>query len=316
MKKQFAIICAEGIGDGLITSIAAHNLRKQGHLVTLFSPHLHLFGSYLEPGNYLPLPQNFEEALKSFDAIILQFEDSKKAKEILSLRKKGFVIYLIYTNYRLSKHGPLDENFDFPVDETKPMVHNLCNAVKKLFHIEGSSQNCLPPRLETTHRKYQKRVLIHPTSSREDKNWRKKRFLKLGDKLEKLGFEPMFILSPKERTSWPENINAPHFESLEKLVPVIYESRFFIGNDSGPAHLASYYQIPHIIVAQGRQMPLWSTGWLPPRILTPPRLVPNIKKMRLREEKWAYFISTKRVVSAFLDLLEEEIQHPQHPLEM
>lgn len=107
----------------------------------------------------------------------------------------------------------------------------------------------------------------------------------------------MFILSPDERADFP---NAPLFSSLEDLATTIYQSGFLIGNDSGPVHLASYYSIPHIVIAQGRQMPLWSPGWHPPQIIRPPKWVPNVKGMRLREDKWKYFISTKRVLRTFL----------------
>ena len=297
--KNFAVVCADGIGDALITSIAAHTLRKAGHRATVFSTHLKNFGGLLEEGEYLPMAQDWGQALKTFDAVILQHEDTPRAREIISFRKQGVSVYVIYTNYRTSKHGPLALGFDYPVDEGKPMVHNVCQAMQALFGLCANGQNCLPPTLPLTHRKWDKRVLIHPTSTREDKNWLKKRFLKLSHALTHLGYDPMFILSPKEREEWPD---APLFSSLEELATTVYESGFLIGNDSGPAHLASYYKIPHIVICQGRQMPLWSPGWHPPQIIRPPRWVPNIKGMRLREDKWKHFIPVSRVVHAFLNL--------------
>lgn len=296
---NYALVCADGIGDALIASIAAHNLRKAGHKVTVFSSHLPKFGKILEPGGYLPMAKNWKEALAPFDAVILQHEDTKRAKEIRSFRDNGLNLYLIYTNYRLSKHGPLLPGFDYPVDEEKPMVYNVCKALEKLFFLAPSSQNCLLPTLPLQHRKYSNRILIHPTSTREDKNWLKTRFLKLAEKLERIGYEPMFILSPEERNNWP---NAPYFATLEALAQTIYESGFLIGNDSGPVHMASYYQIPHVVICQGRQMPLWSPGWYPPEIIQPPRWVPNVKGMRLREDKWKYFITTNRVLRSILTL--------------
>lgn len=300
-----AIVCADGIGDALITSIAAHALRTKGNRVTIFSSHLKSFGAFLEEGDYLPMSIDWEQSLKPFDKILLQHEDTKRAKEILLLRKKGFSIYTIYTNYRTSKHGPLLAGYDYPVDEGKPMVYNTCKAMQDLFGLETNGQNCLHPTLPLVHRKYEKRVLIHPMSMQEDKNWLKSKFLKLAKKLTSLGFDPMFILSPKERNGWPDLINAPLFSTLEELTKTVYESGFLIGNDSGPAHLASYYSIPHIVIAQGRQMPLWSTGWHPPLIVRPPKWVPNLKGMRLREKKWKYFITTRDVLKAFGDLWEQ-----------
>jgi len=298
-------VCADGIGDALITSVIAHSLRKIGNRATVFSTHLKSFGSLLEEGEYLPMAEDWKKALSPFDAVILQHEDTLRAKQILSLRNQGITVYVIYTNYRTSKHGPLVENLDYPVDEKKPMVYNICHAMRTLFQIEIDGQkNCLQKKLPLIHREHNKRVLIHPTSTREDKNWLKRRFLKLSRQLEKLGYEPMFILSPKERKNFPKTIYAPHFPNLEELAKTVYTSGFLIGNDSGPAHLASYYEIPHIVICQGRQMPLWSPGWLTPKIIRPSRWIPNIKGMRLREDKWNFFIPVSRVVRSFLDLAE------------
>lgn len=302
MGKNFAVVCADGIGDALITSIAAHNLRSLGHNVTVFSSHLRNFGRYLEKGEYLPMQENWKEALSSFDAILLQHDETKRAKEIISLRKEGLPLYVIYTNYRVSKHGPLHLGKDYPVDEQKPMVENVCMALQQLFHIAPTPQNCLRPLCELSHRKHKKRVLIHPTSTKEDKNWLKKRFLKLAKQLKELDFDPHFILTSQERKAWPMDIAAPHFNSPEELTTLIYESDFLIGNDSGPAHIASYFGIPHIVICQGRQMPLWSPGWHPPIVIRPPRWVPNLKGMRLRENKWKHFITTRHVLEKFIEL--------------
>lgn len=300
--SNVALVCADGIGDALIASIAAHNLRKEGHTVTVFSPSLQSFGRYLEEGKYLPMAKDWGSALRSFDAVLLQHDETLRAKEIVRLRDSGLPLYIIYTNYRLSKHGPLMEGFDYPVDEQKPMVENMVMAMQKLFSIQATSQNSLRPLCDLSHRKNRKRVLIHPTSTKEEKNWTKRRFLKLAKKLKILDFEPIFILSPHERPSWPQSIDAPFFANLEDLATMVYESGFLIGNDSGPAHIASYFAIPHIVICQGRQMPLWSTGWFLPKLILPPKWAPNLKGMRFREEKWKYLISTARVLQEFIDL--------------
>ncbi len=304
-QKRFAIVCAAGIGDALITSIAAHHLRKQGAKATLFSPHLQNFGHWLEEGEYLPYAEDWAEALGSFDAVLLQHDNTLRARSILKLRDLGMPVYVLYTNYRLSKHGPLLQGFDFPFDESRPMVENTQAAIQELFGIEASKRCSLSPPAYLSHRKYPKRVFIHPTSTSEDKNWPKERFFQLAKKLEKRDFETLFILSPTDRASFPADIPAPLFETLGALADALYESGAFIGNDSGPAHLASYFSIPLAVICQGRQMPLWSPGWHSPLLIRPPRWVPNIKGMRLRENKWKHFITTKVVLKKFLKTLNQ-----------
>ena len=303
--QRIAIICAAGIGDALITSIAAHQLRKTGVEATVFSPHLQGFGRWLEEGEYLPYAEDWTDALRSFDAVLLQHDNTLRARSILELRKAGLPIYVFYTNYRLSKHGPLLQGFDFPFDETKTMVENTKTGMKTLFGIEAGGRCVLSPPVGLVHRKVDRRILIHPMSTSEDKNWLKERFFHLADKLRGRGFEPLFILSPSEKGSFPDELPAPPFATLADLADAVYESGGFIGNDSGPAHLASYLSIPLAVICQGRQMPLWSPGWHPPRLILPPRWVPNIKGMRLRENKWKYFITTKRVLNNLLPILKQ-----------
>lgn len=319
--KRIAIICAAGIGDALITSIAAHALRGRGVEATVFSPHLRGFGRWLEEGEYAPYPEEWAGALRGFDAALLQHDNTPRARAVVALRAAGLPVYVFYTNYRTSKHGPLVEGFDFPFDEGRPMVHNTCRGVRELFGIETRGQSVLRARASLRHRGEARRVLIHPTSTDEAKNWPRERFLQLAKRLEKKGFEPMFLLSPKEREGW--EVKAPLFETLADLADAVYEAGAFVGNDSGPAHLASYLSIPLAVICQGRQMPLWSPGWLPPTLIVPPRWVPNIKGMRLREEKWKYFISTRRVLGSLFHALkqnrtnlyyqeEEERAHERH----
>lgn len=279
--------------------MAAHSLRKQGWAPTVFSPHLHKFGKWLEPGHYVPHAKNWTSSLEEFDAILLQHDNTARARLITSLRKTGRSLFIFYTNYRTTKHDPLDKNCDFAFDETKNMVENTKSAIRYLFNIESDGKNTLSPLAHLQHQHNQKRILIHPTSTVKRKNWSKQRFLRLSHLLKKKGHEPAFILSPQERSDWPPSIFAPHFETLEELASFMYQSKAFIGNDSGPAHLASYLSLPSCIVCEGSQMPLWSPGWHPPTLLTPPRWVPNIKGMRLRETKWKYFIPVRKVLNAF-----------------
>jgi hypothetical protein len=294
---RIALVCAAGIGDALITSIAAHSLRKKGYQVTVFSRHLMGFGQWLEEGDYRPCAEDWAETLHSFGAVLLQHDNTPRARSIVELRKLGMAVSVFYTNYRLSKHGPLENGYDYPFDDCKTMVDNTCTALQVLFNIESRGQNSLLPPPHLVHRLNNQRVLIHPTSTSEEKNWLRKRFLRLANKLEKRGFEPLFILSPKERAQWPDSLNAHHYPTLADLASAIYESGAFIGNDSGPAHLASYLSIPLAVICQGRQMPLWSPGWHRPLLIQPPQWVPNIKGMRFRENKWKYFVTTKHVLN-------------------
>lgn len=296
---KFAVIPAAGIGDALIMLIASHHLRKLGHRVTTFHSQLPLFGRWLEDGEYLPLPDCEIPSLLSFDAILLQHDNTLRAEKIASLRKSSLPVFIFYPTYCASKHSPLINSFDYTFDPTQTMVENCRLGSEALFEGHVSIFNGLVPLPGLSHRKYQRRVLIHPTSANEKKNWPKIKFLHLAQLLQNMHYHPSFILSPSERSSWPE-VESPETPSLEALASMIYESDYFIGNDSGPGHLASYLSIPHLIIGRDeRSLRLWRPGWHRGAIISPPRWLPNLKGLRLRETLWKHFVSTNSVLRMF-----------------
>lgn len=279
--------------------IASHHLRSLGYQVATFHRHLPGFGKWLEDGEYLLPPADWQKTLTSFDAVLLQHDNTSISRQIVSLRNANIGVYIFYTNYRISKHGPLVSGFDFPFDPNQTMVENTRLGAQILFGSAASMHNGLKPPSGLIHRKYMRRVMIHPTSGRKDKNWPKHKYLKLSGLLQKKGFQPLFILSPEEKKDWPE-IQPLDIKTLEDLASTIYESGFLIGNDSGPGHLSSFLSIPHLIIgALNRNMLLWRPGWHRGELIGPPRWIPNCKGFRLREQMWSYFISTKEVIRRF-----------------
>ena len=291
LDKKIAVICSSGIGDALIFSIASHHLKKLGASVTTFHDLLSSFGNWLEPGDYRPRGST---NLLSYDAILLQHDNTPFAHSIAALRKE-IPVYIFYPSYRPSKHLPLTD-FDYAFDEEKTMVDNVCIGLTKLFGGEPTKKNSLTPPSHLIHKKHPTRIVIHPTSGAAWRNWTREKFLKIADHLQKKNFHPQFVVSPAEHSAWP-SAHVPH--SLKEFASYLYESGAFLGNNSGPGHLASYLSIPHIILAhQEQHMKLWTPGWLRGTILLPPKWLPK----RWRERNWQKAI-TFRKVAKNLELL-------------
>ncbi len=292
---RFAVVCAAGIGDALILEIASYYLRLEGHEVVTFSDHLSQFGKWLPKAvcQCQPKPEEVEERLAGFDAIIVQHDNTEKARAMLRLRPKREV-YTLYTNYRESKHGPLWAGRDVVFDESITMVENVKRALKELFLLDASEgKNGLEKPEGIEYRKYERRIAIHPTSTVSWKNWPKAKFLRVAKWLKDEGYDPVFVTSPREREEW----GSAELPQLEDLASFLYESGAFLGNDSGPGHLASYFGLPYLIIGrQERQMRLWRPGWHPGTVVTAPSWVPNWKGWRVRDEKWQMFISKKKII--------------------
>lgn len=154
------------------------------------------------------------------------------------------------------------------------------------------------------HKKYPKRVIIHPTSSDIKRCWGKNKFIKLAKKLKNKGFKCVISVEPDERKNWlfVQNLgfDLPLLYSLSDLASYIYESSFLIGNESLAIHLASLFQIDHIMIAKSKKVTKkWQGGWLKTSIISPSSWIINLKGLRLREKYFQKFISVRKVLKSF-----------------
>lgn len=278
---KVAVVPAAGIGDALIFHMASHHLQKRGWEVVTFSPHLMGFGKWLKGYRFTKLIP--EETFSSFDCVILQHDNTAQAQKIGELDRP---IYRFYGTYRPSKHGDLREPFDFVCNPKCTMVDNLVFALSRWFGIAATKENGLNPPIELVHRKYPRRLAIHPSSSKEEKNWPREKFEKVAAYFKRKNYEPVFLLS---------STGTPLFSTLEEMTSFLYESGAFLGNDSGPGHIASYLNIPSLIIGRSKQeMSLWEPGWYSAIVVTPPSWTAHWRWTRTH---WKRFVTPRNVVN-------------------
>jgi len=106
-------------------------------------------------------------------------------------------------------------------------------------------------------------VVIHPGSGGVDKCWPAERFAELATKLK--GRRCRFLLGEAEREWW----EAKKFDLLKSTGEIIYPAklidlanqiagaRLFIGNDSGPGHLAGVLGVPTVSLFGATNAEVW-----------------------------------------------------------
>jgi len=103
-------------------------------------------------------------------------------------------------------------------------------------------------------------AVIHPFASAPEKAWAPDRFLAVARKLKQSGLEPVFLSGPSDDLS-PFNEFLVHRNSpLSEVKSVISGAQLFIGNDSGPAHIAAAFGIP-VVVLFGPSNPVTWAPW-------------------------------------------------------
>ena len=281
-----AVAPSKGIGDGLMMLVAAQALRREGYQVTLFSTHLHELSEWFPDIEFSSTPGDWER----FDRIVAQFDYTPERQDLFQ-RDDVAIFYPVYNPNRCPPLKEIDRVFS----ADKTMVENIAEAM-------GSTDmsNGITPLPGLTHRKEKQRVVIHPTSTDPVRTWSAKKFVKLAQKLKRDGFEPVFAVAPHERDAW----EGPPFATLSELAVYLYESGYFIGNESGTSHLASCLGIPTLVIAgDKRRIAMWKPGWAPGEVVVPPDWVPNFKGLRLRTDHWQWFISTSDVMKVFTQIL-------------
>lgn len=288
LKKgaSIGLFPAQGLGDGLTYCVLANNLVKNGYHVTVYSSILFPLQKWF-PSLRFATPESEELIAKKHDHLIINDPGAKRTR----LRDIKNIIFMGEKTF----------------NEKKSVVENL---VDYGMHILGLStkthdNGLTVPNKRLVHRRYKNRVIIHPYSANERKNWPGKKFIQLSEKLKQRNFQPVFIMSPKEREVWLNlfglETDVPGFKSLHEVAEYIYESGFMIGNDSGVGHLASNLGIPTLsIFRKNNRMRLWR-----PSLGAYGEVVTVARWLQYRPfaRRWKRFLSVNKVFCRFINLV-------------
>lgn len=309
--EKAAVIPASGIGDALLMMIASEQLAQAGYQVTTYHPALAELKEWFPKGHQFeekPSANECESIFSSYDLIVLENDNSPFSKQLVELSKSRALkkLSLFYPTYSLLKHGPLSLH-DYVFEKARPMVENIAVAIGDLLGLqEISKDNGLKAPSPLMHRKFDKRIILHPLSSRPEKNWSAKSYLKVARQLQKKGYAPIFMIHEEEKWLEKEDLDLPikTFSTLDELASFIFESGALIGNDSLLGHLASNLGLPTLIIADDQErMDLWRPGWQKGAVVTPMPWIKHMKWLKFKKRHWQAFILPCFVLSRFEDLM-------------
>ncbi|HVV69874.1 MAG TPA: glycosyltransferase family 9 protein [Gammaproteobacteria bacterium] len=293
--KHIGFIMSPSLGDALFSMIIPHNLNRHGYRVTVFNNFLYALRSWFPDADIQPWPQIevSREILKSFDLLLYVYHYNDK-----KLHAKEWHPNIVFLN-------------DYPVYHRAISMADIQIAIcKELFSLsEVQHNNGMLRHPDAKFRSKPRQVAIHPTGASPDKHWLPKKFVALAEQLQTRGFDPIFLVSPKEKelTSWVLDHGLKRIEptSIDVVAQHIYESGWFIGSDSGLGHLASSLGIPTItLMARHSICRRWRPSFAPNKVLLPP--FPMLFKS-WKAKYWKHFVSVQSVLKAFLQLTQE---HP------
>ncbi len=331
---KVAIIPLQRLGDGAISLVIANNLHQNNFSVTLFHGFMCSMNNWFD-FDIKPYPSHdkMENVLDEYDIVLMDmctpYVLSKKEKQQKQLSKK-YIFYAVgylkeafifdHTERLVNSLGeellPLFISIakgcrTIKYDKSDSMVDNMkhyCQETLKLNQSSSETGIKIPNYLERN--KYNKRVVIAPTSSLEKKNWGSKKFILLARLLKDNGYEPVFAVAMNERAEWDAILNnefvLPEFNDIKKYAEFLYESLGFIGNDSGGGHIASLMGLPVLtIVTSPKKLQFrWRPGWGDNAAVAP-----NFTFKIMGTRHWRAFLSVKKVLNQFQQLIANNIKN-------
>src|SRR5689334_5935940 len=229
--KHCAVFSCKGLGDGLISLVLSSNLYLNGAVVTTFHPFLQEMQRWFPHLSIRSFPT--VEELVQFDAFFFIYEKSAWMLPLIAYCEKHYREQTAVLNPIATK------NRDYPYwdvgrfDGMRTFVDNIlsfCRSSLCLKLLTKSNGIEIPEEKEMEH--HERRVIIHPSSSRPGKDWPKEKFFALSDLLKEHGYDPVFVLGKEERGGFDlTRINAPLFHNLDQLARFVAASGYMIGND-------------------------------------------------------------------------------------
>ncbi len=101
-------------------------------------------------------------------------------------------------------------------------------------------------------------AVLHPFASADDKTWPREKFLAVAKHLDAdLGMEPVFIAGANEDLSGFSEYPCFQGAPIEELKSLLAGAALFVGNDSGPAHIAAAFGCPVVVLWGASDLDNW-----------------------------------------------------------
>ncbi len=111
-------------------------------------------------------------------------------------------------------------------------------------------------------------AVLHPVASEPGKRWPSAGFLAVARHLrDDWNTEPVFIAGPGENLDEFAGWRRLQGEPLPKIMSLISGARVFVGNDSGPAHMAAAYGVPVVVLFGTSDPVVWAPWKTPAEVL-------------------------------------------------
>ncbi|HEX4769947.1 MAG TPA: glycosyltransferase family 9 protein [Bryobacteraceae bacterium] len=138
-------------------------------------------------------------------------------------------------------------------------------------------------------------AVLHPFASTPEKRWPAERFCEVARYLTLWNINPIFIAAPADDIM-PFQGYRVFQGSLREVKAVMSKAALFIGNDSGPAHMAAAFGVPSLVLFSTSNAAIWGPWRTDSEVVIAPdgmaevsvsRVIAALERLRTLEEAHA-----------------------------
>jgi heptosyltransferase III len=163
-------------------------------------------------------------------------------------------------------------------------VHTAEHLASAMFYL-GVPQSEIPrARLFAAHcSRSGPYAVLHPMASSPEKTWPRENFLAVAKHLRDLGIEPLFVARADEDLSGFAEHSCFQGAPLEEVKSLLAGAALFVGNDSGPAHIAAAFGRPVVVLFGSSDVENWRPWRTENVVLTNPDGINSIEVSEVLE---------------------------------
>lgn len=277
-----AIFKTNHLGDNVVflpVAQALRRLRPTWRITLLTAPRVtELYQADLPPENLLTTdPERLKRAWRSpwefvywttrlrarrFDACLVSYDQSSVAHALARL--SGAPVRVGAAGLLIRLRGTLTHEVARR-DEWGVAKWNWETARTLVHALDGASDwPAEPPPPDLTHLapaalRHARRIVIHAGSKSLHTRWPRENFAALATRLAR-DHEVLWVNSPEIAGPAPLGSQARDCPTLTDLAPLLASARLFVGNNSGPMHIANALGTPGVIIS-GPSSPVWDPVW-------------------------------------------------------
>lgn len=155
--------------------------------------------------------------------------------------------------------------------ELTQRVHTAEHHAATMIHLGAPRDEIPAARLGSPPTQDESRyVVIHAGAAYETKRWTVEHFRLVAKGIERShGLRPVFVLGPGDTGLAGELSEFDVRESLQlsELKSLLAGARLFVGNDSGPAHVAAAFGVPTVVIFGSSDSAVWRPWRTPHRVI-------------------------------------------------